>query len=74
MIEIRLLPVAEFHANCLIRNEVYNFRKVVNLYISWTLDTWSSNLNPSFILNNCLLGSVMLSKNADPSKKVTDTA
>ena len=28
------LPVAKFNGNCLIRNSIYNFRKVINLYIS----------------------------------------
>ena len=46
------LQVPKFNGNCLIRCNIYNFRKVINLYISYTLDTWSRDLNIHFILNN----------------------
>ena len=39
--------------------------KIVNLYVSYTLDWWSRDLNAEFTLNNCLFGSVKLTKNAD---------
>ena len=38
------LPVAKFNGNCLIRNSIYNFRKVINLYISYTLNSWSREI------------------------------
>ena len=41
---------------------------VVNLYISYELDTWSRDLNTHFKLDNCLFGAVNLTKNADPDK------
>ena len=43
-------------------------RNVVNLCISYELDTWSVDLNIDFTLGNCLLGAVKLNKNADPDK------
>ena len=38
------------------------------MYISYTLNPWLRNLNTNFTLNNCLFGSVQLTKNADLSK------
>ena len=43
-------------------------RNLVNLYISYELDTWSRDLNIHFTLDNCLFGAVNLTKNADPDK------
>ena len=68
LIETRPLPVGKFNGICLIRNNVYNFRKVINLYITYTLDTSSKDLNTDFTLNSCLFGFVNLIKNADPDK------
>ena len=42
--------------------------KVVNIYISYTLNPWLSNVNTDFTLDNCLFGSVKLTKYADPDK------
>ena len=44
------------------------FRKVINLYISYTLDPRSKDLNTDFALGNCLFGVMALTKNADPDK------
>ena len=41
---------------------------MANLYISYTLDTWSRGLNTDFTLDNYLFGAVKLTKNADPDK------
>ena len=38
------------------------------LYISYTLHTWSRDLNKDFALNNCLLGCAKVTKNTDPDK------
>ena len=35
-------------------------KKVVNLYISCTLDKWSKDLDASFALRNCLFGAVRI--------------
>ena len=37
----------------------------VNLYICYTLDQWSRDLDTDVTLGNCLFGSVKLTKNAD---------
>ena len=42
-----------------------NPKKVINLYISYTLDICSRNLNIFFSFGNCLFGSVELTKNTD---------
>ena len=39
---------------------------MVNLYIFYTLDTCSKDLNTDFTLGNCWLGAVKLIKNAVP--------
>ena len=38
------------------------------LYISYTLDPWSRDLNTDFTLGNCLFGTAKLTKNPDPNK------
>ena len=40
-------------------------KKVINLYISCTLNLQLRNLNTDFTLGNYLFGSVKLTKNAD---------
>ena len=40
----------------------------MNLYIPYKLNSQSRNLSTYFTLNNCLFGSVKLTKNADPDK------
>ena len=44
------------------------YKYIVNLYITYELDTWSRNLNTDFILGNCLIGAMKLTKNADRNK------
>ena len=62
------------HINCnghyLINNNnnIYIPKKVINLYISYILDSLLRNLNTDFTLHNCLFGSVKLTKNSDPDK------
>ena len=43
-------------------------KKVVNLYISYTLDKWSKDLSTDFTLGNCLFGAVKLTKNVNLDK------
>ena len=43
-------------------------KNIVNLYITYELDTWSKDLNTDFSLGICLFGTVKLTKNADPDK------
>ena len=40
-------------------------KKVINLYISYTINPQLRNLNTDFTLGNCLFGSVKLIKNTD---------
>ena len=60
----------EFKGICLKQDSVsfLQKKKVVNLYISYELDTSSKDLNTDFTLGNCLFGAVKLTKNADPDK------
>ena len=62
------LSHAKFARNSLINNNVSVFRKIINLYISYTLDPWSRDLDTDFTWCNCLFGAVKLTKNADPNK------
>ena len=57
-----------FDRHCLIKNNISIPKKVINLYISYTLTPKLRNLNTDFTLGNCLFGSVKLTKNADPDK------
>ena len=43
-------------------------KKVINRYISYTVNPWLRNLNTDFTLQNYLFGSVKLTKNADLDK------
>ena len=49
-------------------NNIYIPKKVLNLYISYTLGPQLRNLNTGFTLSNCLFGSVKLTKNGDLDK------
>ena len=63
-----VLPDINFNGHCLINNNISIPKKVINLYISYILSPWLRDLNTDFTLNNCLFGSVKLTKNADPDK------
>ena len=63
----QVLPDINFNGHCLINN-IYIPKKVINIYISYTLNPWLRNLNTYFTLRNCLFSSVKLTKNADPDK------
>ena len=61
------LPDVKFNGHCLI-NKLSDSGKVINLYVSYTLDPWSRDLNTNLTLNNCLFGPGKRTKNADPDK------
>ena len=63
-----VLPDKNFNEHCLINNNISISNKVINLYISYILNPLLRNLNTDFTLNNCLFGSVKLTKNADTDK------
>ena len=66
-VDHHLLPETTLNRHGLVK-DVSIPKKVINLYISYTLTPWLGNLNTGFILNNCLFGSAKLTKNADPGK------
>ena len=60
LINSYLLPDVKLGGNCLMNSNISVLRKVVNLYISYKLDTWSRGLNTDFTLGNCLFGPMNL--------------
>ena len=63
------LSYVKFNEHSL-ENKLPDCGKVINLYISYRLDPWSTDLNTDFTLNNCLFVFVQLTKNAEPDKYV----
>ena len=61
-VDQHVLPDIIFNGHCLIKNNISIPKKVINLYISYTLDSQLRNLNTNFTLGNCLFGSVKLTK------------
>ena len=61
-----------FNEHCLIKSNISIPKKAINLNISYMLNPWLRNLNTDFTLNNCLFGSVKLTKNADLDKHKYD--
>ena len=49
-------------------NNISIAKKVINLYISYTLSSWLRKLNTDFTLNKCVFRSVKLTKTTDPYK------
>ena len=64
-VDHHLLQDMNFSGRCLIKNNISIPKKVINLYISYTLSSQLRNLNTNFTLSNCLFGSVKLTKNTD---------
>ena len=67
-VDHHVLPDINFNGHCLIKNNISITKKVINLYISYTIGSKLTNLNTDFTLSNCLFGSVNLAKNADLDK------
>ena len=67
-VDDHLLPSMNFNGQCLIKNDIFVHKKVLNLYICYTIGAQLRNLNTDFTLGNCLFGSVKLTKNADLGK------
>ena len=54
---------------CLKQNSVsFLHKNIVNLYITYKLDTWPRDLNTDFTLGKYLIGAIKLTKKADPDK------
>ena len=66
-VDHHVLPDKNFNGHCLINN-IYIPKKVINIYLSYTLNLQLRNLNTDFTLDNCLFGSVKVTKNADIHK------
>ena len=66
-VDHQVLPDINFNGHCLI-NDIYISKKVINIYIFYTLNPWLRNSNTDFTLQNCLFGLVKLTMNADPDK------
>ena len=60
----------KFKGNCLKQENKAAFtpKNVVNLFIVYELDTWPQDLDTEFALNDCLLGNIKITKNADFNK------
>ena len=53
-----LLPDLNFNEHCSIENDISIPKRVINLYISYSLGPQLRTLNKDFKLGNCLFGSV----------------
>ena len=67
-VDHHLLPGMNFNGHCLIKINIFIPKKVINLYIFYTLGPQLRNVNTDFILGYCFFGSVKLTKNADLDK------
>lgn len=54
--------------NCLKHCSVCFHHKIVNFYVSYTLDMWSKDFNTNFTFGNWLFLAAKLTKNANPDK------
>ena len=63
-----LLPDMNFNGHCLTKSNISIPKKVMNLYNSYTLGPQLRHLDTDFTLDNCLFGSVKLTKNPDLGK------
>ena len=66
-VDHHLLPDINFNGHCLIKN-IYISRKVINIYILYTLGPQLRNLSTDYKLGNNLFGSVKPTKNPDLHK------
>ena len=57
-----------FNGQFLVKNYIYIPKRVINLYISYTLGPQLRNLSTDITLGNCLFGPVKLIKNSDLDK------
>ena len=64
-VDHHLLPDINFNGHCLIKHNISIPKRVINLYISDTLNPQLRNLNTDLKLGDCLFGSVKLTKIAD---------
>ena len=67
-VDHQLLPERNFNRYCSLTSNIYIPKKVINLYTSYTQCPQLVSSNTDFTISNCLIGSVKLTKNADPGK------
>ena len=67
-VDHHVLPDISFNGHCLMNNTISIPKKVISLYMSYTINIWLRNLTTDLTLKNCLFGSVKLTKNADQDK------
>ena len=67
-VDHHVLPDINFNGHCLINNNVYIPKKVINIYISYILNQWLRDLYTDFTSGSWLFGSLKLTKNADLDK------
>ena len=65
-----VLPDVNFNGHCLINDNIFLHKKVINMYVSCILNQWPRDLNTDFTLGNCLFWFVKLTNNVDPDKYV----
>ena len=63
-----LLAEINFNGHCLTKHNISIPKKVINLYISYTLNLQLRNLNKDCTFGNCFFGSAKLTKNVDLDK------
>ena len=67
-VDHHLLPDINFNGHCL-RKDIYVPKKIyINIYMSYTLNSWFGNLNTDFTLDNYSFESTKLTKNVDLHK------
>ena len=49
-----VLPDVNFNGHCLINDNIFLHKKVINMYVSCILNQWPRDLNTDFTLGNCL--------------------
>ena len=59
-VDHQLLPDKNFNEHCLIKNSISISKKVINVYISYTLVPKLKHLNTEVTLSKCLFESVKL--------------
>ena len=67
-VDYHILPDIIFNGHCLINNNIFIRKNIINMYISYTLIIWLRDLNTVFTSGNCLFGSAELTKSIDPDK------
>ena len=59
----------KFRVSCLKQDKTtFTPKHVVNLFVAYELNTWLRDLNTGFTLENCLFGSVKLTKSVNTDK------